>query len=90
MERGLLLFVDGPVGGLEVRVLEQLTPVPTEALDVLVVGLLQAALEAPVHGPVSGKEGTSFYFEIFHSMSELLFEVLNYLDSVDCLSSKFW
>ena len=35
VEGGLLVAVDRLVTGEEVRVLEQLTPVPTQALDVL-------------------------------------------------------
>ena len=35
VEGGLLVAVDRLVPGEEVRVLEQLTPVPTQALDVL-------------------------------------------------------
>ena len=57
VERRLPAPVDGPGGGGEVGVLEELPPVPAEALDVLVVGLLQAPLEAAVHGPVPGQGG---------------------------------
>ena len=52
MERGLLLLVDGPVGRLEIRVLKQLAPIPTEPLDVLVVGLLEATLQTAIHRPI--------------------------------------
>ena len=44
MQRWLLLLVDGPVGGLEVGVLEQLATVPAQPLDVLVICFLQPTL----------------------------------------------
>ena len=46
------MTVDRLVAGWEVGVLEQLAAVSAEPLDVLVVGLPQLPLEAPVHGPV--------------------------------------
>ena len=46
------MTVDRLVGGREVGVLEQLAAVSAESLDVLVVGLPQLPLEAPVHRPV--------------------------------------
>ena len=52
MKGGLLVTVYRLVAGGEVRVLEQLAAVSAESLDVLVVGLAQLPLEAPVHGPV--------------------------------------
>ena len=48
-----LVAVHRPVAGGEVRVLEQLAPVPAQPLDVLVVGLAQLPLQTPVHRPVS-------------------------------------
>ena len=52
MKGGLLVTVYRLIAGREVRVLEQLAPVPAQSLDVLVVGLAQLPLETPVHGPV--------------------------------------
>ena len=53
VERRLLVLVDGPVVGGEVGVLEELAAVAAQPLDVLVVGLPQLPLQAPVHRPVS-------------------------------------
>ena len=53
VQGGPLVAVHGPVAGREVRVLKQLTPVPAQPLDVLVVGLAQLPLQAPVHRPIS-------------------------------------
>ncbi len=52
MQRGLLVLVDRPVVGREVDVLEQLSAVPAQPLDVLVVGLLEPPLKRAVHRPV--------------------------------------
>ena len=52
MQRRLLARVDGLADWGEVRVLEQRSAIPTEPLDVLVIGLLQATLETSVHSPV--------------------------------------
>ena len=52
MEGRFLVTVYCLVAGGEVGVLEQLAAVSAEPLDVLVVGLAQLPLEAPVHGPV--------------------------------------
>ena len=49
------MTVDRLVTGREIRVLEELTAVSTESLDVLVVCLTQPPLQAPVHRPVSEK-----------------------------------
>ena len=52
MEGRFLVTVYCLIAGGEVGVLEQLAAVSAESLDVLVVGLAQLPLEAPVHGPV--------------------------------------
>ena len=52
MKGRFLVTVYRLVAGGEVGVLEQLAAVSAESLDVLVVGLAQLPLEAPVHGPV--------------------------------------
>ena len=55
MESRFLVTVDRLVTGREIRVLEELTAVSTESLDVLVVCLPQLPLQTPVHRPVSEK-----------------------------------
>ena len=54
VKRRLLVAVDGAGSGGKIRVLEELSAVAADPLDVLVVGLLQPTLETAVHRPVSG------------------------------------
>ena len=52
MEIWLFAFEEGFVCRLKVGVFEELPSVPTQPLYVLVVGLLESSLQAPIHSPV--------------------------------------